>query len=110
MPSFKSPTFQERAALAAKAKEAALERIRNKVPIEQATLTAREAARIAREAAQEKKRHEKRTALEHAKAEREARAIERRELEASVPILTDTEKKAARDARYAKRKSRNTNS
>src|SRR4051812_50224798 len=59
MPSFKQPTFQERAALAAKAKQAALEKLRAKPPLDEAVVAEKRAARAAREEAQAKAREEK---------------------------------------------------
>jgi hypothetical protein len=107
MPSFKQPTFQERAALTAKAKQAALEKLRAKAPLDEAILAERRAARLAREAAEAKVREEKRLALELEKAARKARAAEKAAQAASkAPAMTEAERKAARDARYAARKSR----
>jgi hypothetical protein len=108
MPSFKQPTFQERTALAAKAKQAALEKLRSKPPLDESALAQQRAARLAREAAETKAREEKRAALELEKAARKARALERaaQQEESKAPALTEAERKAARDARYAARKSR----
>jgi len=106
MPSFKLPTFQERAALAAKAKQAAVDKLRAKAPLEEAVLAERKAARLAREAEELKTREEKRAAWEEVKAARKARAVEKPEAQASKPALTEAERKAARDLRYAARKSR----
>jgi hypothetical protein len=103
MPSFKQPTFQERAALAAKAKQKALEKLRAKAPLDDATI----AARLAREAAEAEAREQRRTALEQEKAARKARALEKAaEKEKKAPVKTEAELKAERDARYAARKSR----
>lgn len=106
MPSFKQPTFQERVALAAKAKQAALEKLRAKAPIDEAIVAQRQAARRAREEAEAIAREEKRAAFELEKAARKARAIEKATPEKTAPAKTDAERKAARDARYAARKSR----
>ncbi|HLZ79313.1 MAG TPA: DUF6481 family protein [Sphingomonas sp.] len=107
MPSFKQPTFQERGALAAKAKQAALEKLRAKVPLDEATIAQRQAARLAREAAEAKAREEKRAARELETTARKARALEEAaQDESKAPALTEAERKAARDARYAARKSR----
>ena len=106
MPSFKQPTFQERAALAVKAKQAALQKLREKPPIDEAVV----AARLAREEAQAKVREEKLAAREREKAEKaekKARAAEAAaSAKAPAPAMTEAEKKAARDARYAARKGR----
>jgi len=107
MPSFKQPTFQERVALSAKAKQAALEKLRAKAPLDEATLAQRHAARLVREAAEARVREEKRAARELEMAARKARALEGAAQEKSkAPALTEAERKAARDARYAARKSR----
>jgi hypothetical protein len=106
MPSFKQPTFQERAALAAKAKQSALEKMRAKAPIDEAALAQKQAARLAKEAAEAKAREEKRAALEQEKAERKARALEKAARAEKASSMTEAERKAARDARYAARKSR----
>jgi hypothetical protein len=107
MPSFKQPTFQERAALAAKSRQAALDKHRAKPPADPAVLAEQLAARLAREEAQAKAREEKHAAIEAEKAARKARALEKAEEEAaSSPVMTEAERKAARDARYAARKSR----
>ena len=107
MPSFKPQTFQERTATAAKAKQAALDKLRAKPPVDEAVLAERRAAQQAKDEAQAKARAEKLAAREKEKAEKKARA------EAAVapvkeapPQLTEAEKKAASDARYALRKSR----
>lgn len=101
---FKQPTFQERAALAAKAKQAALQKLREKPPVDEAVVAERIAAQQAKAEAQAKAREEKIAAREREKAEKKARA------EAAAPPppveLSDAEKKALRDARYAARKAR----
>lgn len=107
MPAFIQPTFQERAALAAKAKQAALEKLRAKPRIDEAILVERRAARLARDEAQAKAREEKLAAREREKAEKKARAAEpAAPAKTSAPAMTEAERKAARDARYAARKSR----
>lgn len=112
MSSFKQPTFQERAALAAKAKQAALEKLRTKAPLDEAVVAERRAARLAREAAQAQASKDKRAAQELEKAERAARAAEKiaqektAQADNKTPALTEAERKAARDARYAARKNR----
>jgi hypothetical protein len=106
MPSFKSPTFQERAELAAKARQAALDKLRDKAPIDEATLAERRQAQLARDAAEAERRDAKLAARELEKAARKLRAEEKREAEKPVLLPTAAELKAARDARYARRKSR----
>ena len=107
MPSFKAPTFQERTALAAKAKLAALEKLKAKPPVDEAVLAERRAAALARDAAQAKAREEKLAAraLEKAQKEAEKEAL-KAEQAAVVPVLTEAEQKAIRDAKYAARKNR----
>jgi hypothetical protein len=102
---FKQPTFQERAALAAKAKEAALQKLREKPPIDEAVVAERIAARQAKLEAQAKAREEKIAAREREKAEKKA-AAEAAAPPPPPPPLSEAEKKALRDARYAARKSR----
>ena len=103
MPSFKQPTFQERTALAAKAKQAALEKLRAKPPVDEAVLAERRAAAQAREAAQVKAREEKRAAIALEKAQKDA--LKAQEAVTSAG-LSEEEQKAIRDAKYAARKNR----
>jgi hypothetical protein len=103
MPSFKAPTFQERTALAAKAKQAALEKLKAKPPVDGAVLAERRALALAREAAQIKAREEKLAARAAEKAQKDAEKAER---VAASPVLTEAEQKAIRDAKYAARKNR----
>ena len=104
MPSYSQPTFQERTQMAAKAKQAALKQLRAKPPISDEVTAERKAARLAREEKQAAAREKKRAAFEQLKAERKAAK------QKAVPVvtteLTEAEKKAARDERYAKRKKR----
>lgn len=107
MPPFKQPTFEERKALSAKAKQAALDKLRSRVPPDEATLAQRQAARLAREAAEARAREEKRAARELERTARKARALEAApQKDGTAPALTEAERKAARDARYAARKNR----
>lgn len=103
MPSFKAPTFQERTALAAKAKQAALEKLKAKPPVDEAVVAERRAAALAREAAQAKAREEKIAARALEKAQKEALKAEK---VVAPPVLTEAEQKAIRDAKYAARKNR----
>jgi hypothetical protein len=107
MAAFKVPTFQERTALAQAAKQKALDKLKAKPPIDPAILAERNAARLAREAAEAEARTAKRAAWEQEKAEKLALAAERAAAKAAEPALTEADKKAARDARYAARKKRN---
>ena len=111
MPSFKDPSFQDRTASAAQAKQRALEKLRARPPIDPAVLEERKAAQAARDEAAAKAREEKKAAREQEKAEQRARAeAAAAEAAAAAPApkveLTEAEKKAARDARYAARKNR----
>ncbi len=103
MPSFKVPTFQERTALAAKAKQAALEKLKAKLPVDEAVLAERRVAALAREAAQLKAREEK---LAARAAEKEQKNAEKAARVAASPVLSEEEQKAIRDAKYAARKNR----
>jgi hypothetical protein len=106
MPPFKD-SFQDRVGQAAEAKRKALEKLKSKPPVDPAVAEARAEAARQREARAEEKRAAK---AEQARAAEEARAAEAAktaEAAASAPkALTEAEKKAARDARYAARKSR----
>ena len=99
-----NPTFQDRVASAAQAKQKALDQLRAKPPLDEAAVAARLEARLAREA----REVEKRAAKEAARKEiADRKAAEAAEAAASAkPQLTEEERKAARDARYAARKNR----
>jgi hypothetical protein len=97
------PTYQERVGRAAEARQKALDRLKARPKLDEAELEARNAARLAREAEQAEAR----------KARKEAREAEKSALKAAaqaepVPAaeLTEAERKAVRDARYAARKAR----
>jgi hypothetical protein len=103
MPPFKD-SFQDRVGQAAEAKRKALEKLRSKPPVDEAVAAARQEAGRQREARAEEKRAAK---AEKAKAAEEARAADAaKAAAAAVPPPTEAERKAARDARYAARKSR----
>ena len=116
-------TFADRLETAAKAKQALLEKARQKDPTNDPEFAARQAARVEAARIREERETEKRNAkmAEQAKvkAEREAEAARKAaeaEAEAdrirsgkrpvSKPALSDAEQKALRDARYAARKAR----
>jgi hypothetical protein len=106
MPPFKD-SFQDRVGQAAEAKRKALEKLRSKPPVDPAVAAARQEAARQREARAEEKRAakaEKAKAAEAARAADEAKAAT--EAAATKPPPTEAERKAARDARYAARKSR----
>lgn len=108
MKSYKNPSFSDRSNQAAEAKQRALDSLRNKPPIDEAKLAARQAARERREAAQAEKRAAKAAAAQ-AEADRkaaEAAAAEAAAAASRVSLPTEAELKAARDARYAARKKR----
>lgn len=107
MASFKAPSFQERAALASKAKAEALEKLRSKPPLDDKIKAERMAASLKRDAAKAEKLAAKKAAKEAVKeAEAEATAAALAKAAAVPPPLTEAELKARRDARYAARKNR----
>jgi hypothetical protein len=99
MASYNEPSFQQRAALAAKAKEAALAKLRAKPPVDSAVLAERHEAARLREAAVIKASQERTAARALEKAAKKERI-------AQVVVQDDAELKAIRDAKYAARKSR----
>lgn len=105
---FKEPGFQERVAAANRAKDKALEKLRNKPPVDEAEVARQLAKRQAKEAAAAEKRAAARQAREEARAAKRERALEAAEaaIKAQPKVLTEAERKAARDARYAARKNR----
>ena len=109
MASFKEPSFQDRAALAAQAKQKALDKLKAKPPVDPAITAARAAARIAKEEALVKKRAEKLAAIEQARLDKLAKAealIAEAAAEEQRILQVEIDKKALRDARYAARKGR----
>jgi hypothetical protein len=107
MASYKDPGFQERTALAQQARLKALQQLQNKPAADEAVIAERRAAQLKREAAEEAKRAAKRAAMEQAKADKLAKKLAQAERISAAPAeLTEAEKKAARDARYAARKNR----
>lgn len=107
MVSYKSPDFRERAALSSEAKLKALERLRAKPPIDNTVVVERRAARLGREEMAAEKRRAKRAAEKESKrATRAATVRDADRDEIAPPALTDADRKAARDARYAARKGR----
>ena len=103
MPPYKDPSFQDRAALSAQAKQKALEKLKNKPPVDEAVLAARRETAARREAAAQEKRAAK---AAQAEAEASARAEAAAKVAAAPAPKTEAELKAARDAKYAARKSR----
>ena len=106
MPPFKD-SFQDRVGQAAEAKRKALEKLRSKPPVDPAVAAERQEAARQREVRAEEKRAakaEKAQAAEAARAAADSRAAA--EAAAAPQPPTEAERKAARDARYAARKSR----
>ncbi|HEX8241721.1 MAG TPA: DUF6481 family protein [Allosphingosinicella sp.] len=106
MPPFKD-SFQDRVGQAAEAKRKALEKLKARPPADPAVAEARAEAARQREARAEEKRAEKAEKVRTAEKAKAAEDAKTAEASASAPQpLTDAERKAARDARYAARKSR----
>lgn len=106
MPPFKD-SFQDRVGRAAEAKQKALDKLKSKPPVDPAVAEARAEAARQREAKAEEKRAAKAEAARAAEEAKAAEAAKSAEAAASAPkALTEAEKKAARDAKYAARKSR----
>jgi hypothetical protein len=104
MKGYKEPGFQDRAATTARAKSNSLQKLKDAPKPDEAALAARIARQQERDAKAAAKRAEKQQArlLEQ---ERLAEAKRDREKPAA-PALSESEAKAARDARYAARKKR----
>ena len=101
MASFKNPSFQDRAGQAAKAKREALDQLRNRPEPDEALAAQRQEAAERRETVRaEKAELKKEGAALAAQAKAEAAA------KAAVPVPTEEERKAKRDARYAARRKR----
>lgn len=114
MPAFKSPSFQDRVAAAAKARQTALDQLKARPPVDEALLAEQRRAREAQEQALAEKRSAKALAIAEAKKQKaEAKAAELAAIEAAAALklarpkpATPAEMKAARDARFAARKAR----
>lgn len=111
MKAFKDPGFQERVAMAQRAKSNALAQLRAKPPLDEAELAARaerQARREAKEAALRQAKIDARIAKEQAAIEAAEKAAAEALAAKPVPprVPTAAELKAARDARYAARKNR----
>jgi hypothetical protein len=96
-------TFQDRAAQSAEAKQKALEQLRSRPPVDEKVAAERIAAGEEKAAAKAEKaaakKVEKNAARDKAAADAAAKA-------AAAAPKSEAELKAARDARYAKRKNR----
>lgn len=114
MASFKSPSFQDRVASAAKAKQKALDQFKAKPPVDEAIMAERRRAWEMREQALSEERVSKaeaaaaaRAAKARLKAAEVAQAEEAAARKAArLKPASEAEMKAARDARYAARKAR----
>ena len=108
MPPYKAPTIQERTELARQAREKALQRLKDKPPVDEALIAQRKAAREAKEAAAREKSAARKAAIEQAKLDKIAAAQAAAEAKnvPAKPKPTEEELKAARDARYAARKAK----
>lgn len=110
MRGYREPGFQDRTAAAKTAKEKALEQLRNKPPVDEAEQAERLEKRLAKEAAARDRREailrerEAEKTARREKAEQAAAAIAK--VSAKPAALTEAERKAARDLRYAARKAR----
>ena len=104
MAGYKEPAFQDRVAAAAKAREAALARLKAKPPIDPAVVAERIEQERARDVAAAERAAQR--AAERADRAAEAELAKAKALAAIVPPPTEAERKAARDAKYAARKAR----
>jgi Family of unknown function (DUF6481) len=104
MAAFKDPGFQDRIKLATEARQKALAGLKAKPAIDPAIVAERIAAKAARDAAIAEKSAAKRAARETAAAEKAAAIALANAPKPQPKIATAAEMKAARDARYARRK------
>lgn len=98
-----SDTFQDRLGRAAEAKQRALEKLKARPAADPQAVAERQAAQARRDAAKAEKAAARREAIAAERAQKAAAAAEKANV---PPPLTEEEKKQARDARYAARKSR----
>ena len=103
MKSYKDPSFQERVNRAAQAKQKALDQLRSKPPLDEKLVAERRVARERPEEAEAERRAAKKA---QEQASREAKEAEAAKVAAAPAPPTEEERKRARDARYAARKSR----
>lgn len=111
MKTYQNFSFQDRAAQGARAKQQKLDMLRAKLPIDPAVQEARLIASQRREAAEVEKRLYRKAAERDAKQAASEGKIASRQAEAArlaaiKPEPTEDERKLARDAKYAARKSR----
>ena len=103
MKSYKDPTFQDRVGRASAAKQAAIDRLKARPPVDEAIIAERRAASLARAEADAKAREARRAARE---AEKAAKAAAAAKPEPPKVEVDEAALKAARDERYAARKNR----
>ena len=101
MVSYKAPSFAERQASAAAARDKMLAKLRTRPPLDQAVVEERKQAAERKRLAAEEKRAARLADREQATAEAAARAEA-----GQKPEPSDADKKAERDSRYAARKAR----
>jgi len=101
MTAYKEPSFQDRIAVATRARESALARLKTKPAADPAQLVAKAKKAHEREVALAARLAAIAEARQQAKAEKLAK-----QLAQNVPEPTEAERKAIRDARYAARKAR----
>ena len=114
MASFKDPSFQDRVASAGKAKQKALEQLKAKLPVDEAIMAERRQAWDVREQALAEERAAKAEANAAARSEKASlKAAKLAETKATAELkaarlkpASAADLKAARDARYAARKTR----
>ena len=102
-----NPSFQDRIAHAAEAKQKALDNLRARPALNKDAVAERQATRLRREAREDEKRATTKAAEQAAKDEKAAaRAKAAAKVAAIRPPRSEAELKLARDARYAARKNR----
>ncbi|WP_343615459.1 DUF6481 family protein [Novosphingobium sp.] len=101
MTAYKEPGFQDRIAVATRARESAIARLKTKPATDPAQLVAKAKKALEREAAQATRLATLAQARRQAKAEKLAKQLAK-----DMPAPTEAERKAIRDARYAARKAR----
>jgi hypothetical protein len=104
MKSYKDPSHQERAGRAAAAKQAALDQLKARPPVDEAKAAELRAARLARAEADAQAREARRAARDADKKAATATAAEAKPAEPES--VDEAGLKAARDERYAARKKR----
>jgi hypothetical protein len=106
MKSYKDPSHQERAGRAAAAKQAALDQLKARPPVDEAKAAELRAARLARAEADAQAREARRAARDADKAAAATTAAHAKPAEPEPGSVDEAGLKAARDERYAARKNR----